>query len=149
MQNLSYSSHSIRNFVLLNISGIIVPIGTTNKMFAPPSPLQMEVELSVSEYSRRRRQNSIANVTYKWHHNYTRNINDKIFIDETETFLLRDIDTLMISRTNHEDAGVYSVVIDSFGFPSLSNRECATIILQALKNYAIFQRVEFHAFTSK
>ena len=44
---------------------------------------------------------------------------------------------------------IYSSQIDPFGFANYANKICARIVLQALRNYAIFQQVEFQAVNGK
>ena len=44
---------------------------------------------------------------------------------------------------------IYSSQIDSFGFANYANKMCARVVLQALRNYAIFQQVEFQVVNGK
>ena len=56
---------------------------------------------------------------------------------------------LSVPNTAPKSAGTYSAEIDSFGFFGFADKNCAMIIREALKNYAIFQEVEFRAVNGK
>lgn len=135
-------------YLIILHAGLLRPIGTTEVIFTPPSSLQFMVELS-PEYSRRRLFDSFSNITYEWSHN------DSILNGRTrgDTSRVRLIivngNRLAIPRTKSTNAGTYSAQIDSFGFTNYANKTCAKIVLQALRNYAIFQPVEFQAISGK
>ena len=130
-------------------SGLLRPTGATEVMFTPPSPLQFMVEL-LPEYSRRRLFNSFSNITYEWSHNDSI-LNGRTRGDDASGVRLININgnRLAVPRTKSMNAGSYSSQIDSFGFANYTNRMCARIVLQALRNYAIFQPVEFQAVNGK
>ena len=117
------------------LSGILEPVGTTDKIFTPPSPLSFEVEATQAT-SRKGYLRRINSLTYGWTHNGSRNT-------------LRDIQirdrTLTIPQTRPYHAGNYSVQITSFGVSTSLNKTCAAILLQALKHHAVFQDVTFQA----
>ena len=117
--------------------GILRPIEPINKVFTPPAPLQMEVDI-LPEFSQKRLLNSLRNITYKWQHN--------------DTILSNQVlnNALVIAPTSDTDAGIYKVKIASFGFSNhATNEVCAVIVLEYLRSYAIFQGVEFYAYNSK
>lgn len=131
------------------LSGLLKPIGIPEVMFTPPLSLQFMVEFLPEEYSRRRLFNSFSNITYEWSHN------DSILRGQTrretrsDGGLIISGNRLTIPRTRSINAGTYTAQIDSFGFVNYANKTCATIVLQALRNYAIFQPVEFQAINGK
>ncbi len=107
-------------------------------MFTPPTPLQFMVGLAPDYNSRR----TLFGITYEWRHN------DTIITQDDQTRGERSGANgrrMEIPRTTSTSAGTYSSQIDSFGFANRANKMCATIILQALRHYAIFQPVEFQA----
>lgn len=114
-------------------------MGSVVKAITPPSPLMMEVDISEG-YSRRRLLRSISGVTYDWKHNSSQNILEDVRVRNN---------ILRIPRTTPRHAGDYSVSITSFRLLNSVNRTCARIVIEALKNYAVFQKVEFHAKSSK
>ena len=121
------------------LSGILEPVGSVVKVFTPPSSLTMEVEIS-DKYSRRRLLRSISGITYEWKHNSSGNLLKDVRVKDS---------TLLIPQTAPRHAGDYSVSITSFGLPNGINKTCARIVLEALRNYAVFQSVEFDAKNSK
>lgn len=119
--------------------GILEPVGSANKVFTPPAPLTLEVEIS-REYSRRRLLRSLSGITYKWKHNDSVNMIQGVRIRNNR---------IDIPQTNPSHAGSYSVSVTSFGLSNNVDVTCSRIVLEALKNYAIFQNVEFHTESSK
>lgn len=114
-------------------------------ILAPPTPLQFVVGLA-PDYSERKLFDSISNITYEWKHNDTVVILDGQTRDDRRRGRPMTVNgnRLEIPRTMSTNAGTYSSQIDSFGFANRVNT-CAMIVLQALRNYAIFQPVEFQA----
>ena len=121
------------------LSGILEPIGSVVKVFTPPSSLTMKVEKS-EVYSRRRLLRSISGVTYQWKHNCSENVLEDVRVRNN---------ILLVPQTTPRHAGDYSVSITSFGLFNSVNKTCSRIVLAALKNYAVFQSVEFDAKNSK
>ena len=120
------------------------PIGKTEVTFTLPSPLQFVVEPSSEDYSRKRLFRFFSNIKYEWRHNDSL-VSDRIRDEINEGNTTISSKRLVIPQTTSINAGTYSVRIDSFGFKNYANKTCAMILLQALKSYAIFQPVEFHA----
>ena len=112
-------------------------------IFTPPAPLQFMVGLT-PDYSERMLLDSFRSITYEWRHNDTIVLLDRQTRRRSRPITVNG-NRLEIPRTTSTSAGTYSSRIDSFGFANRVNRTCATIVLQALRNYAIFQPVEFQA----
>lgn len=127
-------------------SGILQPIGATDKPFTPPAPLQLEVELQPKDSELL---DILSDITYKWQHNYTV-LSDEVVKNRHKNsgFTIKN-NSLAIARTNPEDAGVYSVKIGSFGVMNVTRENCANTAFQVLRNYAIFNEVGFIAYNSK
>lgn len=91
----------------------------------------------------------LSNITYEWQHNYTA-LNDQGVSNRPQDsgFMITD-SRLAIARTSPKDAGIYSVKIDSFGVSNVTSDGCANTAFQVLRNYAVFNEVEFYAFNSK
>lgn len=117
--------------------------------FTPPSYLRFMVEFSPDEYSRRRLFNTFSNITYEWSHNDSILRGQSRHQARSDTGVIISGNRLTIPRTRSVNAGTYAAQIDSFGFANYANETCATIVLQALRNYAIFQPVEFQAINGK
>ena len=114
-------------------------VGNTTHIFTPPSPLNFEVKLS-ERYSRRRLFDALDWITYKWSINDSTSLPNDVLVWEN---------ALSVPNTTPRSAGMYSVAIDSFGFFGFADKKCTTIIRDALKNYAVFQAVDFQAVDSK
>ena len=141
-------SYRHRAYIFLLIySGILQPPnGTTDKPFIPPVPLQIEAKLQPEDS---RLLNIMSNITYEWQHNYTIISDQPVsFRPQDSGFVITD-NRLAIARTIPEDAGIYSVKIDSFGILNATRSTCAKAVFQVLRNYATFKEVEFYAFDSK
>lgn len=79
-------------------------------------------------------------ITYEWKHNFSSNTLEDVRVRDNK---------LLIPQTTPRNAGDYSVSITSFGLPNSVNEKCSRIVLAALKNYAVFQSVDFDAKNSK
>ena len=106
------------------------------------------VEFSSEEYSERRLFSSFSDITYEWHHNDSA-VSDQISEEIVEGVPTIGSNRLVIPQTSSRSTGTYSAQIHSFGFANYANGTCAMIVLQALKNYAVFQPMEFHAINGK
>ena len=142
----SYTRTLSSSLIIYSLTGILQPIGTTDKPFTPPAPLQLEVELQPDDSELL---NILSNITYEWQHNYTV-LSDEVVKNRQENsgFMIKN-NSLAIERTSLEDAGVYSVKIDSFGVLNVTSENCANAAFQVLRNYAIFNEVGFIVYNSK
>ena len=108
----------------------------------------MEVEIQ-PDHSTRELLKSLNNFSYEWRHNGTilsnQLVNDGL---QVGGFNIEN-NRITIEPTSPKDAGIYSIVISSFGISNVTFASCAARALQFLKSYAIFQEVEFYAYTSK
>ena len=132
-------------FVIIH-SGILQPVGTSDNVFTPPGPLELEVELQPENEELL---NVLSSITYKWQHNYT-DLTDKVVNSRQESsgFMINN-NSLTVARTSPEDAGVYSVKIDSFGISNFTSKNCARIVFVVVRNYAIFKEVQLFANNSE
>jgi hypothetical protein len=134
------------NSLTIIYSGILQPIGTTDKLFTPPGPLELEVELQPENDELL---NILSSITYEWQHNYTALTDEVVNSRQEKSGFMINNNSLTIANTSSEDAGAYSVKVDSFGVLNTTNNICANIVFATLRNYAIFKEVQFFARNSE
>ena len=127
-------------------SGILQPMGTSDNVFTPPGPLELEVELQPEDEELL---NVLSSITYKWRHNYTELTDEVVNSRQESSGFMINNNSLTVARTSPEDAGVYSVKIDSFSILNFTSQNCANIVLIVVRNYAIFKEVELFASNSE